>query len=229
MIGEQFMKSWLQMPDVLKESCKEDSPYLVHSDFFRFFCCYLAFNHLYDCNNQKSPQREPFLSETKEKECWKRLSDYDKKHWKPSNRERILYFVDKALKRIKHNCGYKPEWTAFVTDIDNLLLKPVVDSHIDTIDENKNHPIPTDIEYNEDEHELVGDVARTIPQVNDEGKLLRLKMQMVFLRIYQVRCNLFHGGKDPNKPRDVDLVKASADVLEQFLWFIVSDCHGEIW
>ncbi len=39
----------------------------------------------------------------------------------------------------------------------------------------------------------------------------------VFLNIYQVRCNLFHGSKAMNTSRDTALVSTSANVLERFL------------
>jgi len=44
---------------------------------------------------------------------------------------------------------------------------------------------------------------------------------MLFLRVYQVRCNLFHGEKNRGKPRDVKLVAESALILKAFLqWFL---------
>lgn len=39
----------------------------------------------------------------------------------------------------------------------------------------------------------------------------------LFMNIYQVRCNLFHGQKAMIIERDKGLVKESADVLQQFL------------
>ncbi|MDD4592053.1 MAG: hypothetical protein PHG06_16770 [Parabacteroides sp.] len=39
----------------------------------------------------------------------------------------------------------------------------------------------------------------------------------VFLNIYQVRCNLFHGSKAMDTPRDIALVSTSANVLQRFL------------
>ena len=224
------MEDWLRMPGVLKASCRKDSPYLVHSDFFRFFCCYLAFNHLYDSVNYKNPIREPFLPETRKREKMTSRSEYDKRNWRPSERERILVLIDKAVKKIKRTCGGSDEWEEFKEGVGLILLKPVVDSRIESIDEDRTHKDSVaGVEYNDAEDDLIGDVAKTLSSCRDDGQSLRLKLQIVFLRIYQVRCNLFHGDKDPNKQRDVDLVRASADVLEKFLWFVVRDCHGEIW
>ncbi len=40
--------------------------------------------------------------------------------------------------------------------------------------------------------------------------------------IYQVRCNLFHGGKDPKNVRDDKLVRASARILEKWVGNILA-------
>lgn len=44
---------------------------------------------------------------------------------------------------------------------------------------------------------------------NDRGNIIK--------GIYQVRCNLFHGGKEANNFRDQQLVKVCADILEQWI------------
>lgn len=35
--------------------------------------------------------------------------------------------------------------------------------------------------------------------------------------IYQVRCNLFHGGKSPNNKRDIELVLCSGEIMEMYM------------
>lgn len=39
----------------------------------------------------------------------------------------------------------------------------------------------------------------------------------VFLRIFQIRNNLFHGSKDLNDKRDMPLIREANDVLKLFL------------
>lgn len=39
----------------------------------------------------------------------------------------------------------------------------------------------------------------------------------LFLTMYQVRCNLFHGSKSIYRDRDIALVRASAEILEGYL------------
>lgn len=39
----------------------------------------------------------------------------------------------------------------------------------------------------------------------------------LFLTMYQVRCNLFHGSKSIYRERDIALVRASAEILEGYL------------
>lgn len=43
----------------------------------------------------------------------------------------------------------------------------------------------------------------------------------LLLSIYQVRCNLFHGSKQLRVERDQKLVKASANILERYLEYLV--------
>ena len=45
----------------------------------------------------------------------------------------------------------------------------------------------------------------------------------VFLQIYQVRCNLFHGSKSMKNPRNKILVKEASDVLEDLLNKIIAN------
>lgn len=40
------------------------------------------------------------------------------------------------------------------------------------------------------------------------------RIQCILLTLYQVRCNLFHGSKDPEYPRDRQLVRESAAIME---------------
>lgn len=45
------------------------------------------------------------------------------------------------------------------------------------------------------------------------GRGLR-RIQCILLTLYQVRCNLFHGSKDPNYPRDRKLIQESATIMQ---------------
>ena len=40
--------------------------------------------------------------------------------------------------------------------------------------------------------------------------------------LYQVRCNLFHGGKDPKNPRDDKLVRTCARILEKWVGNVIA-------
>ena len=48
-----------------------------------------------------------------------------------------------------------------------------------------------------------------------------LNIQKLFLNIYYVRCNLYHGSKAMDCGRDIALVKESAKVLEKFLKYVI--------
>ena len=43
------------------------------------------------------------------------------------------------------------------------------------------------------------------------------RIQCLLLAIYQVRCNLFHGSKEPHDTRDQDLVRSSAKIMQGYM------------
>ena len=43
------------------------------------------------------------------------------------------------------------------------------------------------------------------------------RLESLFLTIYQVRCNLFHGSKSLHIDRDIQLVRAASIILENYL------------
>lgn len=45
----------------------------------------------------------------------------------------------------------------------------------------------------------------------------KMRIINLLLTIYQVRCNLFHGGKNPDGSRSLNLVKAASILLENYL------------
>ena len=53
------------------------------------------------------------------------------------------------------------------------------------------------------------------------GDCSLVNIQALFLNIYQIRCNLYHGSKEMRGLRDKALVKEAADVLELFLNYVV--------
>jgi len=44
----------------------------------------------------------------------------------------------------------------------------------------------------------------------------------LLLSVYQVRCNLFHGGKSPDNRRDLKLVESSAEIMNGYLRVLLS-------
>jgi hypothetical protein len=44
----------------------------------------------------------------------------------------------------------------------------------------------------------------------------------LLLSVYQVRCNLFHGGKSPDNRRDLKLVESSAEIMGGYLRVLLS-------
>jgi hypothetical protein len=55
-------------------------------------------------------------------------------------------------------------------------------------------------------------------QITDENNL-----EQIFMSIYQIRCNLFHGSKDMMNTRDADLVYFGGEFLRNSIrWWLVS-------
>lgn len=66
------------------------------------------------------------------------------------------------------------------------------------------------------------------PEINyrdlcNENLPKKRRILALFMTMYQVRCNLFHGQKNPNCARDRELVNATAIILEHYLGAIVPD------
>ena len=61
------------------------------------------------------------------------------------------------------------------------------------------------------------DPGKIFDILKDEEKDEEERIEKLFLTIYQVRCNLFHGSKSLMNPRDIDLVRASSVLLEGYL------------
>lgn len=57
---------------------------------------------------------------------------------------------------------------------------------------------------------------------NDKAKV-NSRIYSLFQMVYKVRCNLFHGMKMPNPGRDYELVKSSAEILENCLPELIED------
>jgi len=102
------------------------------------------------------------------------------------------------------NCEYK-RVIAFIKDYlsHNALYNPLAFCKSDEWKRNVRDP-------------RNGKVKKYIIEEND--KTIKL-----FLLIYQIRCNLFHGSKWMISKRDNDLVRESVDVLQDLLQRIIGD------
>lgn len=77
-----------------------------------------------------------------------------------------------------------------------------------------------DMEGRRGHHHLEEDLYESVK--NDYGAR---RMKSLFLTMYQVRCNLFHGSKSPYNERDLQLVKSSAEILENYLKVCLPIAH----
>ncbi len=238
MIGHTFVRSWLDMPkqflnkkdDGRNAERDEDSSYFRDNDFFRFFCCYLAFNHMFDGFHAKTMsmatnrREQPFLDSTRRRLGYETWSDESKKVWKPYERERIMQFADYVIKKARKEPidGFMDkllESRFFLeTDVKQRNLSPKPPKSNLQSEESKWLP----------EDDLVLDLKDELQDSRDIGYRDRLTVILVLLRIYQVRCNLFHGDKDASDPDDQIKVKEGADFLERFILLCIDDLEGKI-
>jgi len=63
-----------------------------------------------------------------------------------------------------------------------------------------------------------GSIRDMRPSHNGEASLNQIdNLNELIEVIYQIRCNLFHGSKNPNNPNDASLVYLTGNILEQWV------------
>lgn len=76
----------------------------------------------------------------------------------------------------------------------------------------KNHGPIKDMRPNHNRH----DRKVSLNQINNMNELIDV--------IYQIRCNLFHGSKNPDNPDDANLVSCAGDILEKWVRWADLEC-----
>lgn len=214
MIAYEFIRNWIEMPK--KFLADEDETALCRENvFFRFFCCFLALNHLYDGYNLKHPSTKPFLRATQKREGYEGWTEERKNGWRPSERERIMRFVAHVAAKAKRRGVDLDESVDSMYKSGTRLTKQVKRRNL----QNGNW---------EGEDELVQDIIEEMKHETDSGRVARLRVALILLRIYQVRCNLFHGDKDSSNTDDYGLVEDGAIVLERFVLLCIDQLAGMI-
>lgn len=151
--------------------------------FFRFFCYYLSFNHLYSKYN-----------------CL-----YADENDDPHDMPKIARFLVRAFKQARDRGSQKYR---FPENFD--FGKCTLQKHVRVLAEPELRWVDTE-PYIETALANEG-VARN----SDEWEVIK-----IFLRIYKIRCNLFHGDKSPADVNDVERVSDSCVILESFLrWYV---------
>ena len=99
---------------------------------------------------------------------------------------------------------------------DQLLTRDLFDSIFASpfIKVFKNDPVCS---YDRLEKKFIPDSFKNNETVNNENEQWQERIKALFMMIYQVRCNLFHGSKEVSNPRDVKLVKCAGEILEMYL------------
>ena len=122
------------------------------------------------------------------------------------NKHYVKHEQDGRTRRLKYEHEKIEEFCD--ANMDKLLRAGVFDSG--------------DVDIFKDEAIGDGTIGKTPPSHKRVHDNLRfgtdsVKNTSLLLSIYFVRCNLFHGSKSIRVRRDLDLVKASAKILEEYL------------
>ena len=107
-----------------------------------------------------------------------------------NERIKIILYIDSVINKLV--CS---DLLDKAYEKNEFITKPIFSSKGDNIDKSKYY-------YN-----------IIVNKENNE----KLRIMCIILSIYQVRNNLFHGGKSPNVDRDLKLVSECADLLEIIL------------
>ena len=63
----------------------------------------------------------------------------------------------------------------------------------------------------------IRDAAKYYVRICDSNCRSKNKSEALLMSIYRIRCNLFHGNKDPDSERNYRLIESSARILENVL------------
>ena len=151
--------------------------------FFRFFCYFLSFNHLYSKDN-----------------CLHADENND-----PHDMPKITRFLVRAFRQARDRGSQKYR---FPNDFD--FGKCTLQKHVRVLAE-------PELLWKDTEPYIETALANEgVVRGSEEWNLIK-----IFLRIYKIRCNLFHGDKSPADANDVARVSDSCVILESFLrWYV---------
>lgn len=76
---------------------------------------------------------------------------------------------------------------------------------------------PGDMRYSTESPEFYQSNEGEVKTLSDSDAGCRQRLGALLALVYQVRCNLVHGNKDPSRKRDLHLVRTSNEILEVVL------------
>ena len=185
-----FVQEWIDYAEERKDD-----------DFLNFFCYFLSLNYLFSNHGMKLP-----VQPRSEREMLTRfLTDHLRKLFQESSFS-IPNEVHELRKSVKVTSPARDQkLTPKLNPRTRQPPRPVVIHGIEYTSDKEDLDIAEDLEY------LSASNRR-----NDPDGIRIWECILLFHRIYQVRCNLFHGGKSVANPRDRNLVHESVLVMRLF-------------
>lgn len=164
---------------------------------FRFVSYWIVFNQMYNYG----------------------VNDYER----TSETERIRDFCGKHAETLIDTVNFDADY------LNEFKARPVISSHhtVDKLDWRGGEDyiarkIYERLERRNGEHDDVlynkcFSIAKEFVGLCDYRSNPKKRIRFLFLTIYRIRCNLFHGMKNPQPKRDFRLISDSADILEECL------------
>ena len=218
-----------------KENAGELSLPVSSDDAFRFMTYWMAFNSLYSeiykirferdqstISNLKNkysytPQSDALFNGKDNIICINRL---DKDEWFNTNKEypnvrentQIILYTDTIIQNLQK----KFDFNYYIENCNELAKQPISSGSTGKSYKEFIERFPQRL-CERDKRNLFYYCSIFI----DNSAPFRIKMMSLILTIYQIRCNLFHGQKDPTIDRDLALISEAASVMEKILFVIL--------
>lgn len=174
--------------------------------FLKFFIYFLALNYLYE-------------DDYKKKHCYGRARKTETEYEKLLSFLRTVYYEESYYRNIGK---------VLVGSNCDLLFSVETQNSPSTLERGIKGFLPKHLfkcksEKDENDEEITFDPILDKSLKNNIEKFNTL---VAFYKIYRIRCNLFHGQKQPTNPRDKELVETANVLLEKFLSASVKDGLG---
>lgn len=199
-ISRNFVNEWIKYAEERQ-----------NDDFLHFFCYFLSINYLFDnyIENNRIPNR--------------------------GERDSLTRFLTDTLPGLISTGDFSLPDSISELRKPVKVLRPMPSQRLTHLaDPRSGNPFVVRFHQFEfmsesEDHVVFDDLKEMSRSISnrDVDRAARWEVVLIFHRIYQVRCNLFHGGKSVANSRDRKLVHESVLVMKKFLQSYLKVFHSE--